>query len=573
MPKQKIKTKKKLQLEAAQKKKIEQEEANQLLQVLKNEEELKAKKNLQLLELAKQQQQHALFETERRSRSKLESERHNRYCYDKQSDNAEAEWNDFISCNDNIRVFDIKDVYTFLSLSKDSYPSLENFDDFCSKLFPLLDDLQVMALNSQMNAELETCQNQLLDLVESKLEACTPHWDRCFGQEAVDDFLTWTGSHIGITLLRSLDDVNDLVIAGCRASISSVEKGIFRIARLPLQDRFTDHIYIDGKPHFLIGDIFSISVFGPLAQTENVAHISTCSTTITMDAPLGVNIKSLQIVRRLADNSYTQEGILQVITDERLNSLTFQCHETQSVFALVHSQFIRINKWTLEPSPTLGIHGEDSVLLTLVQSQMEYCISISRRGCSLLLPIVSNCTGMNDMSPDISPGKLIQTLRKIGINFVGRQVQEGDKNVERSPPVTFNPSSLNKIEMVLYPDLSLLSTAFQITSADDGICICELRENIPCIGANTAVGDSTRTDGLVVVDVDSHIKWKLCKCIGKMDISDESDSSYSPDFHLYPMCCLRDYQDSEKLKTTSPVLTQNVSHLLNLIRPLLLMEL
>jgi len=119
MPTKKNKnSKKNAELEAAQKLKEEEEEETQKLQALKEEEELKGKEKAQLLqELANKRQ--IVYENVTRSRSELESERHNLYCFDKQALDIEAKWVDYIACNDSIRADDVKDA---------------KFDEFCFML-------------------------------------------------------------------------------------------------------------------------------------------------------------------------------------------------------------------------------------------------------------------------------------------------------------------------------------------------------------------------------------------------------------------------------------------------------
>lgn len=579
-------TKKNAQLEAAQKLKEEEEEA-QKLEALKEEEELKAKEKAQRLqELAKKRQ--IVYETETRSRSELESERHNLYCFEKQALDIEAEWVDYIACDDSIRAANVKDVNTFIttSTSKDEHHSLSKFDEFCCKLYPLLDDIQIMKLdlastNRTLDAELEASQRCLLNLAENKVEDCT-NWfmATCIQnndggcKENIAEYngsRSWIGRHIGIALPTNGVDTYDLSISGCRAC-ADFEQDIFRIVRLPRRYRgFNDYFTLDGMPYFILGNVYSVGFLAiqPLSTQVHDTIDLAVTVTVTMNVPSWADSKRLQVVR-LLDESYTQEGISHVTMDESQHLLTFLLHQRRSTVALVY-RHTTLKKWSLQPSHAVGINAKDSVLLTL-ESETQSSIIVSCKGCSVFSSKESDSLVSIDEVQEVSPGKLIHTFWKNGVHFFGQQDWGAHEDVEG---LTLFNAPLEKIETVLYPDLSMLATSFEISSSRDSTCICELRDSNPCIGA------AFMTDALVI-DVDNpnvevnmvdncehYIRWSLCKGTGMKDASEDSNFLDS-DFHVYPMYCLQKYHGMEKMKAASPVLTGNICRLLNLIRPLMI---
>ena len=579
------KNKRNAQLEAAQKLKEEEKEA-QKLEALKEEEELKAKEKAERLqELAKKRQ--IVYETETRSRSELESERHNLYCFEKQAVDVKAKWVDYIACNDSIRADDVKDVNTFITTSKDEHPRLTNFDEFCCKLYPLLDDIQIMKLdlvsmNRRLDAELETSQSCLLDLAENKLEDCT-NWfmanciqnndDGCKENVAgCNGSRSWIGRHIGIALPTNGVDTYDLSISGCRACAPTIdiEPDIFRIVRLPRRYRdFNDYFTLDGIPYFVLGNVYSVG-FVTMSQSSTQFHDTTdLALIVTMNVPSWADSKCVQVVR-LVDESYTQEGISHVTMNESQNLLTFQLHQRRSSVALVY-RHTTLKSWSLQPSHAVGINVKDSVLLTL-ESETQSSIIVSCKGCSVLSSKESDSLGSIEEIQEVSPGKLIHNLWKNGVHFFGQQDWGAHEDAEGLTLFNVPPE---KIETVLYPDLSMLATSFEISSSRDSTCICELRESNPCIGTAFTTDvlvidvDNPNVDINMVENCEHYIRWSLRKGTGMKDTSEDSDFLDS-DFHVYPMYCLQKYHGMEKIKAASPVLTENICRLLHLIRPLMI---
>lgn len=577
------KNKRNAQLEAAQKLKEEEKEA-QKLEALKEEEELKAKEKAERLQELVAKKRQIVYEAETRSRSELECERHNLYCFEKQALDVEDKWIDYIACNDNIRADDIKDVNTFITTSKYEHPTLLKFDEFCCKLYPLLDDIQIMGLdlasmNRRLDAELENC---LHDLAENKLEDCT-NWfmtqyirnndDGC--EENIAEYngsRSWIGRHIGIALQTNGVDTYDLSISGCRACAPpfDIEQDVFRIVRLPRRFRgFNDYFALDGMPYFILGNVYSVgfvAVSQPSSQVHDTADIAL---TVTMNVPSWADSKRLQVVR-LEEESYTQDGISNVTMDESKNLLTFLLHQRRSSVALVY-RHTTPKSWSLQPSHAVGINVKDSVLLTL-KSETQSSIIVSCKGCSVFSSKESDSLGSIDEIKEVSPGKLIHNLWKNGIHLFGRQ-DWGAQHEDLKGLTLFN--SLEKIETVLYPDLSMLATSFEISSSCDSTCICELRESNPCIGTAFTTDmlvidvDNPNVDINMVENCEHYIRWTLCKGTGMKEASEESDFLDS-DFHVYPMYCLQTYHGMEKIKSASPVLTENICRLLHLIRPLMI---